>query len=120
MLSEHEKQRLKLKEIEKILQALQSAGSEGLSLLRLTLKTRIRITDLNFFFRSHRNLFDGSGLLRKVSIAKRAPISGNVDAVRIALEHEHAEQKENEKLFYFAIGFAMIMSVFSTFLAVTA
>ena len=94
---------------EKILQVLKMNSTDGISLIRLSRRTRIRLVELHSFLRSHSKMFDSASCLSKYRISQRAPYNGDVELVRIALCEEREAARQEEAYAYGIIYFAVFM-----------
>ena len=105
--------------VDRVLNALQESGTEGIGLIRLSRKTRIRMVDLHAFFRAHKKMFEAAGSLAKFRISQRAPYAGDVSLVRSALNEERESQRRKEFMtygfLYFAMFGGMVVTLFVMF-----
>ena len=102
-------------ECEKILQVLDDESTNGISLMSLSRRTRIRCTQLHSFLRAHKKCFELIAGNSKYRISQQAPFHGNAGLIRAALQEENESRRLQENLAIGIVFFSVLMGLALTF-----
>jgi len=99
------------KEYDKILQVLDSEGDNGIALMDLSMRTRIRRRALQTFLRAHKHFFSLVAGASRYKLNPHPPFNGDITFIRAALQEEEKLFQQQKKMANRWVLFALFMSL---------